>query len=225
MVAVAILGDSVFDNATYVDSGAAVHDHLRRCLPPGWSSALLAVDGSVTEDVYVQLEVVPAETVHLMISCGGNDALGQLGLMQQVVPTVGEAMRHLAAMRDSFGQRYRRLLERACATGMHISVCTIYDTTPSIHHHVLAVLSLYNDIIIREAARAGAAILDLRVICNLPEDYSGVSPIEPSAAGGRKIAAGIVDMLVTHEYREDRSSVYPGKAAVASINRGTHPNG
>ena len=39
---VVLLGDSTFDNASYVPGGPAVIEHARRCLPAGWQAALLA---------------------------------------------------------------------------------------------------------------------------------------------------------------------------------------
>ena len=56
-------------------------------------------------------------------------------------------------------------------------------------------LRLFNDTIVREANAAHVPIIDLRNICTEAGDYSAVSPIEPSAQGGEKIAKAIVAML------------------------------
>ena len=50
-------------------------------------------------------------------------------------------------------------------------------------------LALFNDAILRAAFDARAAVIELRSLCTAPEDYA--NPIEPSGAGGRKIAAAV----------------------------------
>ena len=56
-----LLGDSILDNAAYVPGGRpAVIDQVRSRLPEGWAATLLAVDGSVINDVYRQLEAAAA---------------------------------------------------------------------------------------------------------------------------------------------------------------------
>jgi len=37
-------------------------------------------------------------------------------------------------------------------------------------------------------------VIDLRIVCNEAEDYSDISPIEPSGKGGAKIAQVIADV-------------------------------
>src|SRR5918996_5903451 len=70
-----LLGDSVFDNARYVSKGHSVIEQLRNQLPAGWNATLLAVDGHVTSDIARQLERLPKDATHLLVSSGGNDAL------------------------------------------------------------------------------------------------------------------------------------------------------
>jgi hypothetical protein len=73
---VVLLGDSIFDNAAYVRGGPDVVRQLREMLPAGWSATLLAVDGAVTRSVPAQIARLPADATHLVLSVGGNDALG-----------------------------------------------------------------------------------------------------------------------------------------------------
>src|SRR5437763_7003051 len=73
---VVLLGDSIFDNAAYVPGRPPVVEQLRRALPAGWRATLLAVDGHTTADVAGQLARLPADATHLVVSVGGNDALG-----------------------------------------------------------------------------------------------------------------------------------------------------
>ena len=71
---VVLLGDSILDNARYVPDRPAVIEQLREALPRGWQASLLAVDGHITEDVAKQLNKLPADATHLVVSAGGNDA-------------------------------------------------------------------------------------------------------------------------------------------------------
>jgi hypothetical protein len=48
----------------------------------------------------------------------------------------------------------------------------------------LTALALFNEVILEEACKRKLAVIDLRTICNEKEDYSEVSPIEPSHQGG-----------------------------------------
>src|SRR6476661_6879619 len=88
---VALLGDSIFDNASYVPGGSPVIEQVRRGLPQGWKATLVAVDGHTVEDIASQLPRVPADATHLVVSVGGNDALLASGMLQQRASTVGAA--------------------------------------------------------------------------------------------------------------------------------------
>ena len=71
-----------------------------------------------------------------------------------------------------------------------------------------AALSGFNDVITRAAATAGIPLIDLRVLCTDAGDYSLLSPIEPSAAGGAKIAGAICRALGEHDFAKGRCAVY-----------------
>ena len=75
MTSLVLLGDSIFDNRSYVGGGKDTLTNLREQMPHEWNATLLAVDGSVADTVASQLERVPADATHLFVSVGGNDAL------------------------------------------------------------------------------------------------------------------------------------------------------
>jgi hypothetical protein len=75
MAHIVLLGDSIFDNAPYVQTGEAVIHHLKRRIPNTWQATLLAIDGAVTREVHEQLQQLPPDATHLFLSVGGNDAL------------------------------------------------------------------------------------------------------------------------------------------------------
>ena len=191
---VVLLGDSIFDNGAYVDGGPDVIRQLRQELP-GWKCSLLALDGDVIGGVARQLGGLPLDATHLVVSVGGNDALGYASLLQERPASVAEALLLLDAARDRFDADYRAMLPLVLAHGLPAAVCTIYDTPPSEPNQkvIKAALSLFNDAIMRAAFSAGAPLIDLRLICNEDEDYA--NPIEPSSRGGRKIAHAIATLV------------------------------
>lgn len=56
---VVLLGDSIFDNASYTNGLPDVVTHLRGILPDGAEASLLAIDGSTTADLVDQLTNLP----------------------------------------------------------------------------------------------------------------------------------------------------------------------
>jgi hypothetical protein len=203
---IVLLGDSIFDNGAYVGGVPDVVRQLRRHLPDGWSATLLAVDGAVADDIERQLRGIPGDASLLVISAGGNDALGEAHLLERDADSVGEGLMVLAEAQSRFAQRYAAMLDALGEAGLPIAVCTIYDANfpPPEGQVITAGLTLFNDAITRAAFSRGLALIDLRLICNEPEDYA--NPIEPSEQGGDKIAAAIA-RLALGDRLERQSSV------------------
>lgn len=209
MAHVVLLGDSIFDNARYVPGGPSVIEHLRRCLPSQWRATLLAVDGSVTEEVAGQLTRVPADATHLVVSSGGNDALGHsMEILNSAAASFTEVLTRLAEIHASFQDDYRFMLKAVVGTGKSIAVCTVYDAIPMLGPAERMGLGLFNDVIVREACRVGVPVLDLRLTCNESTDYAPSSPIEPSVAGGGKIARTVARVVLEHDYSERTCQIY-----------------
>ncbi|MCE9560659.1 MAG: SGNH/GDSL hydrolase family protein [Planctomycetes bacterium] len=205
---VVLLGDSIFDNEAYVPDRPAVIDQVRRGLPPSWNATLVAVDGHVIEDIERQLKQVPQTATHFVISVGGNNALQASLLLNDPASTVGDALAQLAAEADKFRAVYVEMLRGVLELGKPTCICTIYDAVPVIGPAERAALAGFNDIITRAANLVGLPLIDLRVICNHPDDYSPLSPIEPSVVGGAKIADAICRMLAGHDFTADRCTVW-----------------
>ena len=209
---VALLGDSILDNGVYVPDGSAVIDHLRRCLPEGSQATLLAVDGSVIRDVAAQVQRLPADASHLVVSVGGNDVLGKSEIVYDPAVGVLGALSRLVEIRSGFQRAYADMLTAVLAHGLPTVVCTIYDhspfPTPELQPFAAAALSVFNDVITRVAARVRVPVLDLRLLCDELTDYSPVSPIEPSASGGSKIAAGIARIILEHDFRRHEAVLF-----------------
>jgi lysophospholipase L1-like esterase len=192
---VVLLGDSIFDNGAYVRGGPDVVRQLRGKLPTRWDSSLLAEDGAVTREVAGQLARLPGDSSHVVVSAGGNDALGASFLLGRRVATVADALSLLEEAQGRFAADYEAMADAVAATGLRHAFCTVYDTPPSApdRHIVRTALAIFNDVITRAAFARGAALIDLRLICDSDEDYA--NPIEPSAKGGDKIAEAIADWV------------------------------
>lgn len=205
---VVLLGDSIFDNARYVPDRPAVIDQLRQALPRGWQASLLAVDGHITEDVANQLKGLPVDATHLVVSAGGNDALSESSILSEAACTVGEGLSLIHDVRTRFRQSYRAILQALSAVGKPTAVCTVYDAIPGLGPAEQAALGGFNEVILREAFLAELPVIDLRLVCDRPADYSHVSPIEPSVVRGAKIARLIAEVATTHDFGRRRSIIY-----------------
>ena len=161
---IVLLGDSIFDNASYVPEGPPVVTQLRQLLPNNWRASLLAVDGHRTMDVMDQLTVLHGDATHLVVSVGGNDALTEISLLEQAVATVRGALRRLQAVRTRFQQAYRAMIQALVACGKPAGVCTIYDAVPRLNPGEQAALAGFNEIILREAFVAGLPVIDLQLV-------------------------------------------------------------
>lgn len=204
-----LLGDSIFDNARYVPGEPAVIEQVRGLLPrAGGKATLLAVDGHVTEDVARQLLRLPADASHLFVSVGGNDALGESQVLSENVFTVGEAFGRFHDVLLRFREGYRAMLKAVAKTGLPTAVCTIYDRIPDLDPAARTALAAVNEALLHEAFLARLPVIDLRLACREPGDYSQVSSIEPSAAGGAKIARLIVEVAAAHDFSARRSVIY-----------------
>jgi len=203
-----LLGDSIFDNASYVPGKPAVIDQLRKNLPAGWKATLLAVDGDVTTDSQHRIRRLPDDATHLIISCGGNDALRHATILDQSAVSVAQVLEHFTSIRTSFQQTYRQMIEALIDLKRHLAVCTVYDCVPGMEGIPMTALAMFNEVILREAFIAKVPVIDLRLICSESSDYSEISPIEPSAAGGEKIVQAIVRLLTNHRFESKQSVIY-----------------
>jgi lysophospholipase L1-like esterase len=187
---IVLVGDSIFDNALYVETGAAVEQLLQDSLPNAKVS-LLAVDGDVTTDVASRLNRFPSEASHVFVSCGGNDALGLYDLLDSNINSLFDALMLLSAARETFRLNYQKMLETILKRHRNVYICTIYNKLPTLSAAGITMLALFNEVIIEEAVLSHLPVIDLRVICGEAGDFSDISPIEPSMQGGQKIVDAI----------------------------------
>src|SRR5215218_3439119 len=133
---VVLLGDSIFDNGSYVAGGPDVVQQVREALAAdAWHATLRAVDGDVTTGLPRQLRSIPSDATHLVVSVGGNDALGFAGVLQQPATSVADGLLPLAEAQRHFAASYSAMIDAVLGAGLPTAVCTIYDTRPSEPSH------------------------------------------------------------------------------------------
>jgi lysophospholipase L1-like esterase len=204
-----LLGDSIFDNAPYVNGGPDVIAHLQQRLPDNYNSTLLAIDGSVVRNVSAQLTRIPEDATHLFVSVGGNDALHKMEILQMPARSSTEVFDALSDIASAFEERYKKMLASILKLNKPTTLCTIYyPRYDEAFQQKIAVsaLSTFNDVIIRQAFLAGFPLIDLRLLCNEVTDYA--NPIEPSVEGGYKIAKTIQKVADEHSFEGNRTTVY-----------------
>ncbi|MBK9442971.1 MAG: SGNH/GDSL hydrolase family protein [Comamonadaceae bacterium] len=203
-----LLGDSIFDNAAYVANGLPVIQQVNSQLPGNWQATLLANDGDTTIYVAQQVTCLPPDTTHLALSIGGNDALGCIAKLEAPAATVKQGLIALTEIKREFEANSRGLLLQLIALKKPLMVFTIYDHVPGLPPELKTALALFNDVILRAAIRYGLPVLDLRMVCTEADDYSEISPIEPSEQGGAKLATRLVAVVMAHDFLWGGCRVY-----------------
>lgn len=204
-----LLGDSILDNAAYVGGGLDVVSHLRRQIPAGWRASLKAVDGSRVEAVRGQASGLPDDATHLFVSAGGNDALSNADVLRMKVSSSAEVFARLADLASAFESQYREMLRAVLGLNRPAAVCTIYYPRmpePFAQKVAVAALATFNDVIVRQAFLAGVPLIDLRLVCDEDSDYA--NEIEPSEAGGGKIAGVIARVAREHDFKSGKTAAY-----------------
>ena len=205
---IVLLGDSIFDNASYTSGEPDVITHLRSILPDGHTASLLAVDGSMTGDLIAQLARVPPSATRAVVSIGGNDALMNADILNLPVSSTHDALLLFDARVARFEQEYRAAIAAVTHRLSSAIVCTVYNgNLPSDQAAPARVaLTMFNDVILRVAFERRLTVIDLRSVCDEACDYA--NPIEPSGEGGAKIARAIAVALGVVDDRRAPSRVF-----------------
>jgi hypothetical protein len=215
---IVLLGDSIFDNASYVrgENKKDVISHVQSKIKDSnldMKSTLLAVDGNVIHRVQgSQLARIPSDATHLFVSIGGNNALQAMSLLSQKVGSVGEGFLMASKMLgERFEQEYSSMLDaiQQAAPNAHVTVCFIYNPRfDDFRQQAMSKvgISALNDIILQQAVARKIPIIDLRAMFNEREDYA--NSIEPSHQGGEKISRAIMDIVQNHDFSKPRTTIY-----------------
>jgi hypothetical protein len=190
---IVLLGDSVFDNKAYVGEAPDVIGHLRELLPKDWKATLCAVDGSMTADISTQVGKVPKDATCLLVSVGGNDALMNIGLLYDTTLDGRSMLAEMASLGEGFRADYMKAIEHVCSLEKPTCLCTVYNANMAadLAAPVQVAVAVLNDKIYSVANEKRLPVIDLRRICDQPEDYA--NQIEPSDTGGKKIATAVLE--------------------------------
>jgi len=224
---IVLLGDSIFDNRSYVEPGEQDVPNQLRALVRGGDCKVtnLAVDGHVTRHIVTQLNNLPSDATHLFLSVGGNDGLEHLSIFNDNIDTIGDALQKMYLIGETFQQKYSGMLDSVLMHKLPTAVCNIYyprffssslDRVVSylpvmmdgekLQQMTMAAETIFNDIIMFEVFKRKLPLIDLRVLCNDDEDFA--NPIEPSCIGGMKIAKTINMIANVHNFDSNASGVY-----------------
>jgi hypothetical protein len=123
--------------------------------------------------------------------------------------SVAAVLDKLAKIKSGFKQDYAAMLDGVMARKLPTAICTIYEARyqdPTMRAIAGVGLSIFNDVITREAFSRGLPVIDLRLVFSDDADYA--NDIEPSVQGGAKIARAIAALLATHDFTQRQSAVY-----------------
>ena len=224
---IVLLGDSIFDNRSYVEPGEQDVPNQLRALVRGGDCKVtnLAVDGHVTRHIVTQLNNLPSDATHLFLSVGGNDGLEHLSIFNDNIDTIGDALQKMYLIGEDFKKAYSAMLDSVLMHKLPTAVCNIYyprffssslDRVISylpmmmdgekLQQMTMAAETIFNDIIMFEVFKRKLPLIDLRVLCNDDQDFA--NPIEPSCIGGMKIAKTINKIVNEHSFDSNACGVY-----------------
>ena len=132
---------------------------------------------------------LPRDATHAIIFIEGNHAIEQSGLLHSRPDGCGQTLEQLSLAADEFEHTFERLIHVAQAARLVIMVCTMFQPNykdPVRQRTACAALAVFNDRVTKRAAQARVSLIDLRVICNEPEDYD--QPTRLSKSGLQKAA-------------------------------------
>ena len=163
---VVLLGDSIFDNKSYVGAGPDV------VTSSGRPAVRLDRDARCARRLdhrrhQSQLNAMPQDATHLVVSVGGNNALGEKAMIEESARSVAEVLDKLAKIKAEFAKSYGAMLDGVLARKLPAAVCTIYEARyqdPTTREIAGAGLTVFNDVIMREAFARGMPVIDLRLV-------------------------------------------------------------
>lgn len=153
--------------------------------------------------------VLPKDATHAIIFIEGNHAIEQSGLLHSRPDAYGQSLEQLSLAADEFERTLERLIHVAKAARLVIMVCTMFQPNykdPVRQRTACAALAVFNDRVTKRAAEARVSLIDLRLICNEPDDYD--EPARLSKSGLQKAANVIRFAMFELEAGARRSEVF-----------------
>jgi len=240
---VVLLGDSTLDNVNWVGEHPSVTEHLKLKIKQrgsqhkAWRVTNCSIDGYMIQGVVrIQIPNIPRDASHLIVSVGGNNALGMLGdIDANGAWNPLTILRAICKIYGDFQNSYEAMLDRMPLP--NVTVCTLY--LPQFIHLPLTrpfivlpngypLATRINAMSTKANSMLTTSILSLGVFCinrvirgiarrrRLPvidlytifdQAEDYANPIEPSAQGGDKISENILSVVLTHDF-DGPSRVY-----------------
>eukprot|EP01084_Bolivina_argentea_P135312 238461_1 len=211
---IALIGDSIFDNITYVrDNDPDVVQQLKHKITDlNWTANNYAVDGAITEEIMSnQLHTIPKDVTTIIVSSGGNDGLNSLYELTSNLSNwlPWNFTRLLWKTRQDFQHVYSNTLQSLTQRfpNSKIICCTIYYPMFTEYSGIIQAVSnigvnIMGSVIINSALKYGnIPVIDLRYIFDKKEDYA--NSIEPGVPGGDKITNNIIHIVKNHDFNKE----------------------
>jgi hypothetical protein len=184
---VVLLGDALLDAYSSIDKTPGKFEDA---LLPGTRNQwkISVVSAAEVERAGPSL-ALPTDATHAMIFIEGNHAIEQSGLLDSRPDAYGQTLEQLSLAADEFERTLERLIHVAQAARLVIMMCTMFQPNykdPVRQRTACAALAVFNDRVTKRAAEARVSLIDLRLICNEPEDYD--KPTQLSKSGLQKAA-------------------------------------
>lgn len=184
---VVLLGDALLDAYSSIDkTPGKFEDALLPGTRDQWKISV--VSAAEVERAGPAL-VLPEDATHAIIFIEGNHAIQESGLLHGRPDAYGQTLEQLSLAADEFERTLERLIHVAQAARLVIMVCSMFQPNyknPVRQRTACAALAVFNDRVTKRAAEARLALIDLRLICNEPDDYD--KPTQLSKSGLQKAA-------------------------------------
>jgi hypothetical protein len=182
-----LLGDALVDTYRAIDKTPGEFEDA--LLPGTRDQWKISVVSSAEVERAGPALVLPRDATHAIIFIEGNHAIEQSGLLHSRPDAYGQKLEQLSLAADEFEHTLERLIHVAKAARLVIMVCTMFQPNykdPVRQRTACAALAVFNDRVTKRAAAARVSLIDLRLICDEPEDYD--TPAQLSKSGLQKAA-------------------------------------
>jgi hypothetical protein len=204
---VVLLGDALIDAYSSIDKTPGKFEDA--LLPGTRDQWKISVVSETEVERAGPAFVLPGDATHAIIFIEGNHAIEQSGLLHSRPDAYGQALEQLSLAADEFERTLARLIHVAQAARIVIMVCTMfrpYYKDRTRQRTACAALAIFNDRVTKRAAEARVSLIDLRLICNEPEDYD--KPTQLSKSGLQKAANVIRFAMFELDAGARRSEVF-----------------
>jgi len=110
-----------------------------------------------------KIDSFPSDATHVFVSCGGNDAIDNVDVLNEAASTVESALDKLYSRREDFRLSYASAIDAVRAKCKNTAAFTVYNKIPELPSSQVAALALFNEVILEELAPRNMPIIDLRV--------------------------------------------------------------